>query len=72
MRNIPLKGLMKKSPLASNTELADRVYSKSKVDESLRKKGEHTEGDLRGTKDTTPNVGSNTGSGRTPTNTTQY
>ena len=72
MRNIPLKGLIKKSPLATNTELADRVYSRSKVNESLRKKGEHIEGNLRGTKDTTPNVGSNTGGGVQPTNTTEY
>jgi hypothetical protein len=54
MRNTPLKGLIKKSPMETNTKLADRVYSKDKVDESLRKRGEHTEGSLRGTKDTTP------------------
>jgi len=54
MRNVPLKGLMKESPMKTNTELADRVYSKNKVDESLKKKGEHTEGNLRGTKNTTP------------------
>ena len=72
MRNTPLRGLIKKSPLATNTELADRVYSRSKVDKSLIEKGEHTEGNLRGKKDTTPNVGSNTGSGVRPTNTTEY
>ena len=61
MRNVPLKGLMKKSPMKTNTELADRVYSKNKVDESLRKKGEHTEGKLRGTKNTTPKDNNNAG-----------
>ena len=64
MRNVPLKGLMSKSPMKTNTGLADRVYTKSKVDESLKKRGEHTEGSLRGKKDTTPkdnlNAGNNT------------
>jgi len=69
MRNVPLKGLMARSPMKTNTELADRVYSKNKVDEALIKKGEHTEGNLRGSKDTTPNQGVNTGSGKQPTNT---
>ena len=54
MRNVPLKGFMKKSPMKTNTSLADRIYTKSKVDETLKKRGEHTEGNLRGTKDTTP------------------
>ena len=52
MRNRPLPGLCKKSPIKSDTRLADKVYSKGKVDESLRKRGEHTEGSLRGTKNT--------------------
>ena len=64
MRNVPLKGLMKKTPMKTNTELADRIYTKNKVDESLKKRGEHTEGGLRGKKDTTPkdnlNAGNNT------------
>ena len=64
MRNVPLKGLMKTSPMKTNTGLADKVYTKSKVDESLKKRGEHTEGSLRGKKDTTPkdnlNAGNNT------------
>jgi len=54
MRNKPLPGFYKKSPLKTNTEFADRVYRKDKVDATLRAKGEHTEGSLRGTKDTTP------------------
>ena len=61
MRNASLKGFFKKSPMKTNTELADRVYTKSKVDESLRKKGEHTEGNLRGTKNTTPQNNTNAG-----------
>ena len=64
MRNVPLKGLMSKSPMKTNTSLADKIYTKSKVDESLKKRGEHTEGSLRGKKDTTPkdnlNAGNNT------------
>ena len=40
------------SPLKTNTELADKVYSKSKVDEALVERGEHTEGSLRGTVNT--------------------
>jgi len=41
------------SPLRNvDTSLADRVYSKAKVDENLIKKGYHTEGDLRGTTNT--------------------
>ena len=59
MRNVPLKGLMKTSPMKTNTELADRVYTKEKVNESLRKKGEHTEGNLRGTKNTSVKEGGN-------------
>ena len=43
-----------KSPLKTDTSFADRIYSKSKIDESLKKRGEHTEGNLRGKKDTTP------------------
>ena len=54
MRNKPLPGLYKKSPLKTNTELADRIFSRSKVDKALELRGEHTEGNLRGTKDTTP------------------
>ena len=39
-----------KSPLKNvDTSLADRVYNKAKVDENLIKGGYHTEGDLRGT-----------------------
>ena len=43
-----------KSPLKTDTSFADRIYRKDKIDESLRKRGEHTEGNLRGKKDTTP------------------
>jgi len=59
MRNVPLKGLMKTSPMKTNTELADKVYTREKVNESLRKKGEHTEGNLRGTKNTSVKEGGN-------------
>jgi len=53
MRNNPLPGLYKKSPIKqTNTELADRVYNKGKVDDALLKRGEHTEGALRGKKNT--------------------
>ncbi len=42
-----------KSPFKDvDTKLADRVYSKAKVDENLVKKGYHTEGKLRGKKNT--------------------
>ena len=50
---------MKKSPMKTNTELADRVFTKSKVDASLIKRGEHTEGSLRGTKNTSVKTGTN-------------
>ena len=63
MRNNPLPGLYKKSPMKTNTGLADRVYSRSKVDEALIKRGKHTEGDLRGKKDTTTTAGANVGLG---------
>jgi len=64
MRNVPLRGFMKKSPIKDvDTTFADRIYTKNKVDESLKKKGLHTEGDLRGKKDTTPSSGANTGTG---------
>ena len=52
MRNKPLPGLYKLSPFKVDTTLADRVYNKSKVNEDLVKKGLHTEGDLRGKKNT--------------------
>lgn len=54
MRNVPLKGFMKKSPMKTNTKFADRIYSKSTVDKALVERGEHTEGELRGKKNTTP------------------
>jgi len=55
MRNKPLPGFYKKkSPLKTDTRLADRVYRKDKVDATLRLRGEHTEGSLRGKKNTTP------------------
>jgi len=42
-----------KSPLKNvDTSFADKVYSKAKVDENLIKGGYHTEGDLRGKKNT--------------------
>jgi len=48
-----------KSPLKNvDTKLADRVYSKAKVDENLIKKGYHTEGNLRG-KTNTSDKGAN-------------
>ena len=43
---------MNKSPMKTDTEFADKVFAKDKVNESLRKRGEHTEGKLRGTKNT--------------------
>ena len=52
MRNKPLPGLCKKSPLRTDTTLADRIYRKDKVDATLIERGEHTEGNLRGTKNT--------------------
>ena len=45
--------------MKTNTEFADRVFSKNKVNESLRKRGEHTEGSLRGTKNTSVKTGGN-------------
>ena len=33
-----------------DTTLADKVYSKTKVDENLEKSGHHTEGSIRGKK----------------------
>jgi hypothetical protein len=59
MRNKPLRGLMKKSPMETNTKFADKVFAKSKVDEQLVKRGEHTEGKLRGTKNTSIKTGTN-------------
>tara|TARA_R100001244_G_C5098892_1_gene118314 strand:+ start:321 stop:542 length:222 start_codon:yes stop_codon:yes gene_type:complete len=63
MRNSPLKAFA--SPLKKgkevDTSLVDKVYTKTKVDEDLKKKGLHTEGELRGTKDTTPTAGVNVG-----------
>ena len=50
-----------KSPLKTDTSFADRIYRKDKVDESLKKRGEHTEGSLRGKKDTTPKSNNNAG-----------
>jgi len=52
MRNKPLRGLCKKSPIKTNTELADRTFTRGKVNEALILKGEHTEGNLRGTMNT--------------------
>ena len=59
MRTSPLKGLMKKSPMETNTKFADKVFAKNKVDAELRKRGEHTEGSLRGTKNTSVKSGGN-------------
>lgn len=43
----------KKSPLGDvNTKLADRVYTEERVNADLKKKGLHTEGNLRGTTNT--------------------
>ena len=53
-----------------DTTWADKVYNQQKVDEHLIKKGYHTEGNLRGKKDTTPTVGSNVSKGSQMTNTT--
>jgi len=70
MRNVPLKGFLKKSPMKDiDTKLADKVYARSKVDDTLKKNNLHTEGELRGKKDTTPNQGDNTGSDIQPMNT---
>ena len=70
MRNSPLKAFA--SPLKKgkrvDTSLADKVYTKTKVDEDLKKKGLHTEGKLRGTEDTTPTAGTNVGLGNQMTN----
>ena len=67
MRNTPLPGLYKKSPIRKDEDIdttwADKVYDPQKVDEHLIKKGYHTQGDLRGKKDTTPTAGANVGSG---------
>ena len=56
MRNVPLKGFLKKSPLKQNvdTTLADKVYSRTRVNEDLVKKGLHTEKNLRGNVNTSP------------------
>jgi len=70
MRNVPLKGFLKKSPMKDiDTTWADKVFHPNKVDETLKKKGLHTKGDLRGKKDTTPNEGANRGGGTLPINT---
>ena len=71
MRNRPLPGLCKKSPIRQDvdTTWADKVFSGAKVDESLKKSGHHTEGSLRGKKDTTPSVGANVGMGNRMINT---
>ena len=66
MRNTPLKAFASTTKDV-DTKLADRVYTKEKVDESLKKKGLHTEGDLRGKKDTTPKDNLNAGNNM-PTN----
>ena len=50
---------MKKSPMETNTKFADKVFAKNKVDAELRKRGEHTEGSLRGTKNTSVKSGGN-------------
>ena len=64
------KNKNKTSPIKDiDTTFVDRVYRKDKVDESLKKKGLHTEGDLRGKKDTTPSSGANTGKGSQMMNT---
>ena len=66
MRNVPLKGFLKKSPMKNvdttkdvDTTLVDQVYTKERVDTDLRKRGLHTVEGLRGTKDTTPTEGTN-------------
>ena len=59
MRNTPLRGFCKKSPLKTDTTFADRVFTENKVNETLIKKGEHTEGKLRGTKNTSVKEGGN-------------
>ena len=65
MRNTPLKAFAKKSPIRQDidTTLADRVYTKQKIDVDLKKRGLHTEGSLRGKTDTTPGAGANIGGG---------
>ena len=61
MRNTPLRGFLKNSPIKDiDTTLADQIYTKQKVDVDLKKRGLHTEGDLRGKKDTTPTEGEST------------
>tara|TARA_R100001463_G_scaffold17005_2_gene43869 strand:- start:567 stop:785 length:219 start_codon:yes stop_codon:yes gene_type:complete len=54
MRNKPLPGLCKKSPLRQDvdTRWADKVFSGSKVDESLKKSGHHTAKGIRGQENT--------------------
>ena len=56
MRNKPLPGLCKKSPIHQDvdTKWADKVYNKEKVDRALKKSGHHTEGSLRGQENTSP------------------
>ena len=46
-----------------DTTWADQIYTKEKVDEYLRGKGHHTEGELRGKVDTDPGVNVKAGSG---------
>ena len=53
---------MKKDDQDVDTTFVDQVYTKTKVDENLKKSGHHTEGNIRGKKNTDPsskNIGGN-------------
>ena len=42
MRNAPLRGFCKASPMKTNTEFADRVFTAEKVNRALVESGKHT------------------------------
>ena len=50
---------LKKKKRSVNTAFADQVFTKSKIDGVLIKKGLHTEGKLRGTVNTSVKTGGN-------------
>jgi hypothetical protein len=59
MRNTPLKAFAKSALKQTkktdiDTTWADQIYTKNKIDKSLKKMGHHTEGNLRGKVDTDP------------------
>jgi len=59
MRYTPLKAFAKSALKQTkrtdrDTTCADQIYTKNKIDKSLKKMGHHTEGNLRGKVDTDP------------------